>query len=53
MDAEKRKAESGREHQRKAAAYIAAAEKVIIKIYPSLLEIYNSKVMDVEVKVLK
>ncbi|XP_023935536.1 SH3 domain-binding protein 5 homolog [Bicyclus anynana] len=28
MDAEKRKAESGREHQRKAAAYIAAERKV-------------------------
>ncbi|KAL0894259.1 hypothetical protein ABMA27_014263 [Loxostege sticticalis] len=29
MDAEKRKAESGREHQKKAAAYIAAEKKVV------------------------
>lgn len=29
MDAEKRKAESGREHQKKAMAYIAAEKKVI------------------------
>lgn len=48
MDAEKRKAESGREHQKKAMAYIAAEKKVINNDICFLGWVFSSNIVENE-----